>query len=255
MQLIIKDSKPEQNSTPEQRTEEPGKPAPVIVAPRYEIVLGLDVFIIVGFVAWFVYTKIIYGFLFKKAENFLYPYKKEEAQLDIILAQIGVLANAHRVVLARFHNGDTDQTGYHLKKFSVCNKYLAPGAQDLKTPMINIPVERILQDIQEMLVTHEYWVTTIRNTNLPAGCFQHLENNSILTMHNKLIVVGNLPIGILSIQYTDYLKVEPTADALLSSPLMKDLVDTVSMTLRQKVTNVSVLKKLAAQLKAVSPNS
>jgi hypothetical protein len=223
-------------------------------APRIQgvhITFGADAVMLCMFVGWFLYKTLIADTIAKKLDGVFAPVQ-EERRISTLLAQIGILTRAHRVLVTAFHNGTLDQTGYHLQKISTTNQYLAQGAPAMAKPLSNLPIGRIMYELEELLSTDD-WVEIKHNPELPPACREHLEFNSIKSMQNCLIKVGNLPIGILSIQYTTTMNSEPVTQAELNAPLLKELVNSISAIMRRRVVHPGPLKKFLAGMKSFKP--
>jgi hypothetical protein len=72
----------------------------------------------------------------------------------------------------------------------------------MSTPMRDIPIGKVMYEIEMLLQNDKTWVCTQDGPELLQSCRDYLKNNHIDTMYNRLVKVGNLPIGIISIQYT-----------------------------------------------------
>ena len=68
-------------------------------------------------------------------------------------------------------------------------------------PIRDLPIGRIMFEIEEMLKVDD-WVCITYDDSLPQSCKDYLIRNNIERMFNRLVKVGNLPIGILSVQYS-----------------------------------------------------
>jgi hypothetical protein len=176
-------------------------PSTTIVPPTpINLHINTDAIVIGGVLLWAVWTNVLRPFINKKLDRIFAPIE-EERRLTNILAQIGIISKASRVVLAAFHNGSLDAAGYHLQKLSTVNVYTAPGSVPMNYPIRDLPIGRIIFEIEEMLKV-DNWVCVVYDEALPQACKDHLLRNDIKKMCNRLVKVGNLPIGILSIQYT-----------------------------------------------------
>jgi hypothetical protein len=215
------------------------------------IVIGVDALLVTGVLTWLVYKRVFYNLIIKKVLDFFRSPVDDES-IDRLLAQIGILTGAHRVLLAKFHNGSLDEYGYHLQKVTTSHFYLAKGAQPMEKPIVNLPLTKIMCELATMVASPTTWAFAERKPGLPSACFDHLERNSILRMYNKLIVVGNLPVAILSLQYTDYLKVDDVSQKDLISPLMDELTENLSRIVKQQVTDPAPLKRIFNEIKNLS---
>jgi hypothetical protein len=203
--------------------------------PPINVHLNTDAIVIGGILLWALWSKGIKPFITKKLDGLFTPVD-EERRLTNILAQIGIITKASRVVLAAFHNGSLDAAGYHLQKLSTVNVYTAPGAISMRYPIKDLPIGRIIFEIEEMLKAED-WVCVVYNDDLPQPCKDHLLRNDMKKMCNRLVKVGNLPIGILSIQYT--LPQENGCSTQIIDPehqsLMEDLYSEISTIMRRRI--------------------
>lgn len=168
--------------------------------PDINLHVSTEVLVACGILIWAMFNKVIWPTIKKKVNNVFTPIE-EEKKISNILAQIGIVTNASRVVLAAFHNGELDAGGYHLQELSTVNSYTAPGCSPMNYPIRNLPIGRIMFEIEEM-IKEDSWVCVTYHEELPQQCKDHLLKNNLKRMCNRLVKVGNLPIGILSIQYT-----------------------------------------------------
>jgi hypothetical protein len=209
--------------------------------PDVNLHVSTDVVVVSGILIWALFSKVIYPAIKEKLNNIFTPIE-EERKLSNILAQIGIITNASRVILAAFHNGALDSAGYHLQKLSTVNSYTAPGSITMNYPIRDLPIGRILYEIEEM-VREDDWVCVTYNEDLPQQCKDHLLRNDIKRMCNRLVKVGNLPIGILSVQYTTTETLDCTekifcADQLIEKEheyLMEDLYRQISTIMRRRL--------------------
>jgi hypothetical protein len=162
--------------------------------------VSTDLILVGGVLLWALCNKLIWPVIKKRVNNVFTPIE-EEKKLANILAQIGIITSASRVILAAFHNGALDSTGYHLQELSTVNSYTSPGNSPMNYPIRNLPIGRIMFEIEEM-IKEDDWVCVSYHENLPQQCRDHLLKNDLKRMCNRLVKVGNLPIGILSVQYT-----------------------------------------------------
>lgn len=232
-------------STTSQSTGKVEKPAPLIN-------FSLDVetiFVLVAF-AWLIWDKVFKDKVVKKLDSAFQPLE-EERRLNNILAQIGVVTRASRVVLTAFHNGAIDTNGYHLTKISTINSYTAPGESPMATPIRDLPVGRIMYEIEEMLGTQEEgncWSVIEYSDELPQGCRDHLNKNNIGRMYNRLICVGNLPIGILSLQYSQRERRRPPVQDAPNAKILEDCYEQICLIMRRRVIHPSFIKQVFFRL-------
>lgn len=216
--------------------------------PNINIAIGADTFLVVAGIAWFAWEKIFKTKVVNKLDGAFTPVE-EERRLSCILSQIGAVTRASRVILTAFHNGQIDSHGYHLTKISTVNAYTAPGAIPMAKPIRDLPLGRIIYELEELMKTNElqYTITQYRE-DLPQACKDHLTENKIGRMYNRLIRVGNLPIGILSVQYHENTDMD---SLILGEPycvLLDALYQEISAVMRRRVIHPSKVKQLIMML-------
>jgi len=216
-------------------------PAPLIPT----ITVNTDALLLLVLVGWLIWDRFLRSRIATKLQGVFQPIE-EERRLNNILAQIGVITNASRVVLCAFHNGALDNTGYHLTKISAVNTYTAPGRLPMTVPIRDLPVGRIMYEIEELLSTEndDPWCCTEYDEELPQPCRDHLLKNNIHRMCNRLIRVGNLPIGILSLQYD---QPERQIAPIREEPyliLLEQLYQEIANIMRRRVIHPGLIKKI-----------
>lgn len=228
--------------------------------PKFSINISSDTILIVGFLIYALWDKIMKPRVVEKLDGVFAPVQ-EERRLTNILAQIGIVTKASRVVLAAFHNGALDAAGYHLQKLSTVNTYTAPGHTPMAYPIRDLPIGRIMFEIEDMLKTPG-WVCVKYDESLPQPCKDHLIKNDIEKMCNRLVKVGNLPIGILSLQYAkghgNQIHINPNCqsgvcnvtadDTEIIEPAYKTLMDDlyleISTIMRRRVIHPSPIHRI-----------
>lgn len=181
----------------------PGRPVIEVPTPPseslYVRVTG-DALLFTGLAGWLFWEKVLRPALTRRLARAMAPIE-EERRITNILAQIAIITRANRVILAAFHNGSLDAAGYHLQKLSTVNSYVEPGYLPMAKPIQDLPIGRIMVEIEDILRA-QGWATVEYSEDLPQGCRDHLLRNDIHRMYNRLVYVGDLPIGILSLQYS-----------------------------------------------------
>jgi hypothetical protein len=219
--------------------------ASVGIAPLpVNVTLGADGLLVLGGLCWVVWDRLIKGKVVSKLDGVFAPIE-EERRLNNLLAQVGAITNSSRVVLCAFHNGAIDNCGYHLTKLSTINSYTAPGRLPMTIPIRDLPVGRIMFELEEMLgAQSDEWTRVEYNEDLPAPCKDHLKKNNIHTMYNRLVRVGNLPIGILSLQFDQTERRRPPIDEEPYCKLINDLYDEIALIMRRRIIHPGPLKRL-----------
>lgn len=223
---------------------------PVNPNQQVQFIISTDAILIGGVLIWALWDKVMKPSITEKLDGVFAPVQ-EERRLTNILAQIGLVTKASRVVLAAFHNGALDSGGYHLQKLSTVNYYTAPGHIPMNYPIRDLPIDRIMFEIEEMLKVDD-WVCVQYDDSFPQSCKDHLLKNDIYKMCNRLVKVGNLPIGILSLQYSKDYKFEEHEQTCCNykvirpeyETLMDDLYLEISTIMRRRVIHPSPIHKV-----------
>ena len=100
------------------------------------------------------------------------------------------------------------------------------------------------------------WVCVTYDESLPQPCKDHLMKNDIQRMCNRLVKVGNLPIGILSLQYSKNHQFEENCDDNCNvkvirpeyETLMDDLYLEISSIMRRRVIHPSPIHRVFGTL-------
>jgi hypothetical protein len=224
-----------------------------IVVPQVKITLDGDSLLLLGGLLVWVSRAFWSRFLRPQVVTHLdgvFAPIEEERQLNILVAQIGCLTRASRVVLGAFHNGTLDQSGYHYNKISAVNTYNAPGSALTREPVRDLPLGRVITEVEAMMRTPDGWLHfSADDANLPIGCRGYLERNSIHKISGLLIRVGNLPIGILSIQWDD----PATAGSMdLGKPfdsVMRHTIEQLSAAMRRRVVRPPAYQRFMAKVR------
>lgn len=247
--LVISTQPPQQQSLP-------GK---VQIPEAISLSISTDLILVIVLVFWIIWDRITKPSIVKKLDGVFAPVE-EERRLSSVLAQIGVITGASRVILAAFHNGALDNAGYHLQKLSTVNTYIAPGCQAMSQPIKDLPIGRIMYELEAMIKTNDWWCSEYRE-DLPDPCRDHLSRNHIYKMCNKLVRVGNLPIGILSLQYESREKCLQSTSKCggnVVSPeheiLMDELYNEISATMRRRIIHPSFVVLLIKRIASLNIN-
>ena len=229
--------------------EAPTPPPAKVVNGGFNLTLTADGLITLAALAWILWDRLLKNKVVSKLDGVFAPIE-EERQLNNLLAQVGVITNASRVVLAAFHNGAIDNCGYHLTKLSTINSYTAPGRLPMTVPIRDLPVGRIMVELESMLDPGaERWSVTEYREDMPTPCRDHLNKNGIHRMYNRLVRVGNLPIGILSLQYDEGERRAPPVSIEPHSHLLEELYNDIAVIMRRRIIHPGPLRRLLMKLK------
>ena len=218
--------------------------------PIFNVTVDTELVLLGVAALWLFWDKLFRPQVIRKLDGVFAPLE-EERRLNNLLAQIGVVTNASRVVLTAFHNGAIDTGGYHLTKVSTINSYTAPGELPMASPIRDLPVGRIMYEIEEMLGTKnegECWTATVYSETLPQPCRDHLLKNNIGRMYNRLVCVGNLPIGILSIQYNQSERRHPPVENEPNAKVLENCYNEICAIMRRRVVHPSLIRRIFHRL-------
>ncbi len=226
---------------------------PVNQAPQQkgvQISFGADAVLATAALVWLLWDRALKPTVVSKLDGVFQPIE-DERKLSAVLAQVGVITSATRVVLAAFHNGALDNAGYHLQKLTTINTYNAPGKEPMTNAIRDLPIGRIMVELEGLMKTNG-WVLVEYDEDLPEACKNHLKLNGIYRMYNKLIRVGNLPIGILSVQYDKLERRKPPVDDEPYAMLLNDLYEQISLIMKRRIVHPSPIKKILMRVQALT---
>ncbi len=159
----------------------------------------LDSIIIIGVFFFALWKKIFRPFLIEKFYWAINPFE-EERKIPILLAQMKAVTNSNQVLVGTFHNGELDQNGYHLKKFSVIYFWTEDGSLPSRKLPTNVPAEKLMHEI-DRTIKNEGWTHTAIHEVKDKNCINYLRDNGLSATSTRMIMMGNIPIGMISIQY------------------------------------------------------
>lgn len=221
-------------------------PPPPPARPVVNLSFSTDAILLVGALIWLLWDRLMKPSIAHKLDGVFQPIE-EERRLTAILAQMGVLTGASRVILAAFHNGKIDGDGFHLQRLTTLNQYISPGCEPMPFPIRDLPIGRVMVEV-ESLMANPGWVTVVADESLPSACSDHLGRNDICRMVNRLVRIGNLPIGIVSIQYSCSERRCPDFLQPPFSSILEDLHREIGEIMRRRIVHPSKIKLLMARL-------
>ena len=230
----------------EHTTSQPIDEQPIDPPVRFELHVGVEGILLIIGVVWALAARAFNSGVGQKVEN-LFTSMEEEKRINSVLAKVGTYANAERVLLAIFHNGVIDGLGYHLQRISTVNQYVQTGSPHMNFPINNLPIGKIMNEI-EMLNDAPGWVTTSVDGDLPAACVKHLRENNMHQMSNVFIRVGDLPIGIVSVQWLH----DPTCEDSLEDPRIEKVLLELQDILARRVTHPTLFKRILNRIRGKS---
>lgn len=143
-----------------------------------------------------------------------------------ILYQIMGVAQADRVLLAQFHNGEILTSRRHWVKMSVTHEAVNPGIERVQKKIQSIPTTRLTNELEAMESRHI--CEAVLSRNLPLGCRQHLNSLGVKRMLNQGLYDKNGTIlGVVSIQYNSRRGASAKTIEQDISPLMDRLREAV----------------------------
>lgn len=237
------------------QTQQATAESPPSPPQHLQITFTGDALLVLGAFAWVLWDRLFRSKVVSKLDGVFAPIE-EERVLNNILAQIGVITNASRIVLGAFHNGAIDNAGYHLTKLSTINSYTAPGKLPMTVPIRDLPVGRIMFELEELLSPEgDCWSVTEYSDALPQPCRDHLRKNNIHRMYNRIIKVGQLPIGILSLQYDETERRKPPIREEPYIKLLEELYEQIAHIMRRRIIHPGPLRLLWMRLRGATKTS
>lgn len=125
--------------------------------------------------------------------------EEEMERVNQILAQLAIIYEADRVTLGVFHNGVIGAQGAHYDKVEITAGYSAPGV--IKLPELGKDVEAstIMDDFGTMW--KEGKELFLDKASAHHSCALYMTRRDIFHLWNKVLFVGNLDVGILSMHW------------------------------------------------------
>lgn len=245
--------KGEQIRVAEVVTDQGSTPSPRVTTGDVNVTLSADALLLIGgLTAWLMrslWVRVMQPHVVSKLDSAFAPVE-EERNLNLMVTQVGLLTQASRVILAAFHNGSVDHTGYHYNKLTAVNTYAAPGAKLPRQPVHNLPMGRVMPELESLIRSPATWVHyNTGDSRLAEGCRNYMQNNGIHRISNHLVRVGNLPIAILSVQWDDPESAGTVDLAPPYSGLMEQALVQMSIYMRRRVVQPTPFQTLAARLK------
>lgn len=142
-----------------------------------------------------------------KKVNYVLLHQFDDEYKELIKAQlikICQIANADRVVLAEFHNGEMYLSGRHRIKLSITVEYKEGGIASLYDYIQSVPIEKIENEIEVLLKEGEsyFHIADVEDVN----CKSYLDSLNVSEKKDFLLYQKKenedcICFGILSIQY------------------------------------------------------
>ena len=219
-----------------------GPNAPAFI-PKIDVQIGFDSVLLIAAMGWALWTQALRPTLQDRLSTTWAPVE-EERKLTGLLAQMAILARADRAILVAFHNGTVDHDGYHLQRMTTINQFVSEGSKPMPKPIKDVPIGRIMIELEAMLASGS-WTTIQRRRGMPPLCVKHLEDNGMYFMAYHLVTIGNLPVGIVSLQYTtkrrSYFDCQKNGPHML---LLSGLFDQIRETMKRRVIKPPPMARL-----------
>jgi hypothetical protein len=236
---------PQTASPPPCATAQPPPPPPS--RPPFNISLGTDALLAMSALGWLIWDRFLRERLTSRLDGVFAPIE-DERRLNSLVAQVGVITGANRVILCAFHNGAIDSCGYHLIKVSTINSYVAQDAFPMADTIRDLPVGRIMNEIERMMQLQRrggrQWDVVTDSPALAQPCRDHLTRSKIDVMFNRLVSVGNLPIGILSLQYHPAEASRPPLGDEPHAKILEDLYQEIASIMRRRIVSPGPIRRL-----------
>ena len=142
-------------------------------------------------------------------ENSLLP-PEEIRRVQDILAQVSILTGADRVTLGVFYNGVIGADGAHYDKLSILVGYCHPGVIPLPEMHKSIKATTLMNDLKPLFqATTDGKNLIIDKETAPSSCSLYMSRRDIYRLHNNLLKVNNLEVGVISIHWCSRVEGDP----------------------------------------------
>lgn len=225
-------------------------------APHLNVTVTGDSLLVMGLLSWLVWDRLIKSKVVTHLDGVFQPVE-EERKLSNLLAQIGLITHASRVILAALHNGSITAGGYSLTKISTVNAYTAPGSSPMATPIRDLPIGRIMLELEMLLdpANAGRWLEVHDSDALPDACLDYLRSNDISAQFSRVVTVGSLPIGILACQYSAAERRRPPVGSEIHADLLEDLYDQIAAVMRRRIIHPGPARRIWMKLRGRGPTS
>ncbi len=130
---------------------------------------------------------------------------RETRRVHDLLAQLGILARADRVVLGLFHNGHLSRRGFHMDFLAIPFCYERPGMASLPEFRRDIPVSEILREMESLwqIPSRQVCISKDSLTEENEDCRLYLENRNLQAVRLHLLASGTTEVALLGFHYQD----------------------------------------------------
>lgn len=225
-------------------------PIELKASPRLNITVTGDSLLVIGLLSWLAWDRLIKSRVVTHLDGVFQPVE-EERKISNLLAQIGLITHASRVILAALHNGSITPGGYSLTKISTVNAYTAPGASPMATPIRDLPIGRIMLELEMLLDPSNAgrWLEVHDSDSLPDACLDYLRSNDIAAQFSRVVTVGSLPIGILACQYSAAERRRPPVASEVHADLLEELYDQIAAVMRRRIIHPGLARRIWMRLR------
>lgn len=210
------------------------------------LTISADGLLLVLVAGWLVWTQVLRGWFVRRFQLLLSPPQESRYLLDL-LAQIAVLTSATRVAVGSFHSGELSELGFAFTRVTIVSCYVAHGRLPLSSQARDLPISRISADVEDLLVHGlSSWRLVEAGAHLPGPCRDYLRRNQIACLYGRLVLLGQLPIGILNLQFEDSQAAPADLCATGWSQRLEELFEEVSQVLRSRRLRPPLWRRILA---------
>lgn len=197
---------PEFAATPPQPTPPQNPQGPDSVTIRLSF--GLEGIVILIAAGYLIYERLLRPTVIDRLLGTFQPIE-EQRKLNELMAQIGAVTTANRVLLWTFHNGELSTSiGYHYAKATVTNAYFSDHGERVSPAMRNVPFGVLYTELKPLLENPNS--TQMIDIELVEAepCKEYLRRTNTTLMFNRLVKIGNLPLAVISLQFCSHLTLD-----------------------------------------------
>ena len=145
----------------------------------------------------YIWRKIVFFHLFQSRFRLLRSIE-ENRQIEGILYRILEAAEADRVILYQFHNGERLASGQHFVYLSATHEVVKPGISPVSRRQQRILVSRISKDL-DLIKDGKLHLILAEEQETPCQVF--LASINVEALYSQMLFSGDKPLGIISIEY------------------------------------------------------
>jgi len=172
-------------------------------APPVNLTFSADGLLFLGVAGWLLWRKLLRGLVLRRV-GVLLGSAQDARYVVELLAQMAVLSGASRVALGTFYNPRLASSGYGFTRATLVSCYVAPGRLPLDIETRDMPMERLKEDVDDLIAhSRGSWRFVRAGTHLPTPCRDYLMRNRIAYLYGRLVMLEELPVGIINVQFDD----------------------------------------------------